>query len=64
MSVGLVAAADFAVVRFVRSVDVRMLFPVGRVGEPTIASVKLAFERLLAYGGGGERKKRERLDLV
>ena len=48
MRVGFIAAADFAVVRFVGSVDVRMLLAVGRVGETTIASVEFAFEGFFA----------------
>jgi len=49
MSVRLVAARYPTVVRLVRSVYVRVLFPVRTVGEPTVASFVLAFERFLAY---------------
>ena len=45
--VALVAASDLAVVRLVRSVDVRVFFPVAGVGEATIATVELALEGLL-----------------
>lgn len=47
--VRLVAAAHFAVVRLIRRVHVRVLLPVGTVGEPPVAAVEFAFERLLAY---------------
>jgi len=46
MRVGLVAASDPAVVRFVAGVDVRMLLAVRTVGEATIATFELAAERL------------------
>ena len=60
MRVGLVASADFAVVRFVRRVDVGVLLPVRRVGEPPIAAVKLAFEGLLACGRRRRRRRRRK----
>lgn len=47
--VGLVAAADFAVVRFVTGVHVGVLLPVAAVGEFSVAAVKLALERLLSW---------------
>lgn len=46
--VALVAAADLAVVRLVRGVHVRVLLAVRAVGEPPVAALELAFERLLA----------------
>ena len=52
--VGLVAAAHFAVVRLVGSVDVRMLLAIGRVGEAAIASVEFTFERFFSW----RRRKR------
>ena len=47
MSVRLVASSDFAVVRFVRRVDVTVLLAVARVGEATVTAIKLTFEWLL-----------------
>ena len=47
--VGFVTAADFAVVRLVTGVDVRVLLPVAAVGEFSVASVKLALERFLTW---------------
>lgn len=46
MSVGLVTAADFTVVRFVTRVHVGVLFPVAAVGKPSVAAIKLTFEGL------------------
>ncbi len=47
--VALVAAANLAVVRLVRRVHVRMLLPVGRVGEATVAALELALEGFLTW---------------
>lgn len=47
--VGLVAAADFAVVRLVAGVDVGVLLPVAAVGEFSVAAVELALERFLSF---------------
>lgn len=47
VSVGLVAAADLAVVRLVAGVDVGVLLSVAAVGELPVAAVELAFEGLL-----------------
>ena len=47
MGVGLVAAARGAVVRLVGGVDVHVLLSVAGVGEPSVAAVDLALERLL-----------------
>ena len=46
MGVGLLAALNFAVVGLVRGVDVRVLLPVARVGEPAVTALELALERL------------------
>ncbi len=46
--VGLVTAADFAVVRLVTGVDVGVLLPVAAVGEFSVTAVKLALERFLS----------------
>lgn len=48
MRVAFVAPFDFADVRFIRGMHVRMLFPVARVGKAAIAAGELTFERLLA----------------
>lgn len=48
--VGLVAAADLAVVGLVRGVDVGMLLAVAAVGELPLAAVELALEGLLPCG--------------
>lgn len=45
--VGLVTAANFAVVRLVAGVDVGVLLSVAAVGELSVAAVELALERLL-----------------
>ena len=47
MCVGLVAASDFAVVRLVAGVDVRVLLSITGVGEPSVAAIKLTFEWFL-----------------
>ena len=47
MGVGLVAAPDSAVVRLVRGVDMHVLLPVARVGEPSVTARNLALERFL-----------------
>ena len=47
MCVGLVASPDFAVVRLVAGVDVRVLLSITGVGEPSVAAIKLTFERFL-----------------
>lgn len=47
--VRLVAAAHLAIVRLVRRVHVRVFLAVGAVGEPAIASIEFALERLLTY---------------
>jgi hypothetical protein len=49
VGVGLVTAAHLAVVRLVAGVHVRVLFPVARVGKPTVATIVLALERLLTW---------------
>lgn len=46
--VGFVTAADFAVVRLVTGVDVRVLLPVAAVGEFSVTAVELALERFLS----------------
>ena len=56
VGVGLVAPPDFAVVGFVGGVHVRMLFPVGGVGEPPVTAIVLALERLFSWGT--EKKKK------
>lgn len=48
MCVGFVTAADFAVVRLVTGVDVRMLLPVTAVGEFSVTAVELALEGFLS----------------
>lgn len=48
MSVRLITARYPTVVGFVRSVHVRVFFPVRAVGEPPVTSFVLAFERFLA----------------
>jgi len=48
MSVRFITARYPTVVRLVRSVHVRVFFPVRTVGEPPVASFVLAFERFLA----------------
>lgn len=47
--VGLVTASDFAVVRLVAGVDVRVLLPVAAVGEFSVTAFKLALERFLSW---------------
>ena len=47
VSVGLVAAARGAVVRLVGGVDVHVLLPIARVGEPSVAARDLTLEWLL-----------------
>lgn len=49
MRVALVAAVVPADVRLVGRVDVRVLLPVGAVGEASAATVELASKRLLAF---------------
>ena len=49
MGVGLVTTSHLAVVGFVRGVNVRMLLTITRVCKPTIAAVKLTFERFLTW---------------
>lgn len=48
MRVALVAAAHLAIVGLVAGVDMRVLFPVRAVGEPAIATLEFALERLLS----------------
>ena len=48
VGVGLVAASHPAGVRFVRGVDMHVLLPVARVGEPSITALNLALEWFLA----------------
>lgn len=48
--VGFVTATDFAVVRLVTGVDVRVLLPVAAVGKFSVTAVKLALERFLSLG--------------
>ena len=47
MSVGLVAPSHPAEVRLVGGVDVHVLLPVARVGEPPVAAWDFTLERLL-----------------
>ena len=47
MCVGLVAASHLAVVRLVAGVDMRVLLSITGVGEPSVAAIKLTFERFL-----------------
>ena len=47
MGVALVAAPHFTVVRLVRGVDMRMLLPITRVGEPPVAAIKFALKGFL-----------------
>ena len=47
MSVTLVTSFDFAVVGFVRSVNMRVLLAIRGVGKATIASFKFTLEWLL-----------------
>ena len=49
MCVGLVASPDFAVVRLVAGVDVRVLLSITGVGEPSVAPVKFTFEGFLTW---------------
>ena len=49
MCVRLITSDYLAVVRFVTCVHVRMLFPVGRVGETALASNMLTFERFFSW---------------
>lgn len=49
MCVGFVTAADFAVVRLVTGVNVRVLLPVAAVGEFPVTAVELALERFLPF---------------
>ena len=44
MGVALVAAAHFAVVRFVAGVNVRMFLAIRRIGESSIAAFEFALE--------------------
>ena len=48
VGVGLVTAPDGAVVGLVRGVDMHVLLPVARVGEPSVTARNLALERFLA----------------
>ena len=48
VGVGLVAASHPAVVRLVRGVDMHVLLPVARVGEPSVTALNLALEWFLA----------------
>lgn len=56
--VGLVTAADFAVVRLVAGVHVRVLLPVAAVGEFSVAAVEFALERFFSFLK--KKKKRQR----
>ena len=47
MGVGLVAAAHLAVVRLVAGVHVGVLLSITGVGKPSVAAIKLTFERFL-----------------
>ena len=47
MCVGLVASPDFAVVRLVAGVDMRVLLSITGVGKPSVAAIKLTFEWFL-----------------
>lgn len=49
VSVWLVAASYFTVVRFITGVDVRMLLPVAAIGKFPVTAIKLAFKRLLSW---------------
>ena len=49
VSVGLVAAPDGAVVGLVSGVDMHVLLPVARVGEPSVTAFNLALERFLTW---------------
>ena len=49
VGVRLVAPAHVAVVRLVRRVNVHVLLPIARVGEPAITALHFALERFLAY---------------
>ena len=48
VGVGLVAASHPAGVRLVRGVDMHVLLPVARVGEPSVTALNLALEWFLA----------------
>lgn len=48
VGVGLITAIYSTVVWFIRGVHVRMLFPVGTVGESPITAIELAFEWFFA----------------
>ena len=49
VGVGLVAATDPAVVRLVGGVDMHVLLPVARVGEPSVTAFYLALEWFLTW---------------
>lgn len=49
MCVALIAASDFAVVRLITGVNMRVLLPVRTVGEPAIAALEFALEWFFAY---------------
>ena len=54
MRVGLIATSGFADVRFVAGVNVAVFLTVRGVGESSVASVKLAHERLFTWTQGVE----------
>ena len=49
VGVGLVATSHPAVVRLVRGVDMHVLLPVARVGEPSVTALNLALEWFLTW---------------
>ena len=51
MCVAFIAPLVFAVVGFIRRMNMGMLFPVARVGEATITARELAYKRLFAGVG-------------
>ena len=48
MGVAFVTSANFTVVRFITRVHMTMLLSVGAVGESSVTTLELAFERFLA----------------
>ncbi len=48
MGVGFVAALDFAIVGFIRCVNMGMFLPITAIRESTIATRKFALERFFA----------------
>ena len=48
VGIRLVASPDFAVIRFVTSVNMTVLFSVTRIGKPSVTSFKFATKRFFS----------------